>query len=414
MLGRVVKILLVILVREIYLAVDEYVDSVRRGWECPPSEERKRIALEFILEPPVVGLSDPPPMLEAAADSEGGKSERHTPGNREAGMTGDGEATDDSTEYAVRPEVSDDGTNSWETVDYSDSPVRDSESWIETVERDDEYEVDEYGDYCEGKSEKLFSNDPGTQVDTDDRGIFLPESMFDYPEEEVHSSDHGYAEEQQEDNEETDELDMMTTQYGQMGANSFAVRDNTPIQATRENKEGPWGSETCSECDQLVWENASTSNMISAETTSSQLPAALVAGPDAEQTGAAEPAGIVEIVKSLTLEDMAGSWWDEVLEAMEAGFEEAEAVFRKVASAGFTDIEVNPSLAKAKTAPRKRRPPKPEKPRKGPASRNSDCTDPEKDFYDVCWSILNETGLVGEYMRDRMLVSVSTPNRPKA
>lgn len=43
MLGRVVKILLVILIREIYLAVDEYVDSVRRGWECPPSEERKRI-----------------------------------------------------------------------------------------------------------------------------------------------------------------------------------------------------------------------------------------------------------------------------------------------------------------------------------------------------------------------------------
>lgn len=43
MLGRVVRVLLVILVREIYLAVDGYVDSVRRGWECPPSVERKRI-----------------------------------------------------------------------------------------------------------------------------------------------------------------------------------------------------------------------------------------------------------------------------------------------------------------------------------------------------------------------------------
>ncbi|RAH51915.1 hypothetical protein BO85DRAFT_409087 [Aspergillus piperis CBS 112811] len=370
---------------------------MRRGWECPPSEVRKRLALESILEPLVVILSDPP-MFDAAVDNEAEEFEGHTADDREAGMTGYGKAMDDSTEYAVGPEVSDDGTNSWETVDYSDSPVRDSESWIETVERDDEYEA-EYGDYCEEESEKLFSNDPGSQMDIDDGGVFLPMSMFDYPEEEVHFSDHGYTEHQQEeDTDETYELDMITTQYGQMGVNKTTI----------ENKEGPWGSDTCSECDQPVWENGSTSNMTNADSTSSKLPAASVAGPDAQDTGATEPACIVETTKPLTLEDMAGSWWDEVLEAMEIGFEEAEAVFQKAASAGFKDIEVGPALAKAKSAPRKRRPKKPEKPRKGPANRNPDCTDPEKDFFDVCWSILNETGLVGEYMRDRMLVSVSS------
>ncbi|GKZ37702.1 hypothetical protein AbraIFM66950_009384 [Aspergillus brasiliensis] len=349
-------------------------------------------------------------MVEDAADSEVGGLDGHTVGDDESQMTGERETTNESIDYDVSSEISEDETNSWETIGYSDSPVGDSETWVRTVEQDDESEaVADHSDNCEEISEKLFSNDPGSQVDTDDGGVFLPMSIFDYAEEMVDFSDHSYIKEQKNQTKETDELDIITTQYWPMGGNSSAVRDNTPIQATIENKEGLRVSETCSEYDQLVCEDASTSKMIDAETTSPQHPAALVAGPDAEQIGAAEPACIAKTVK--LLEDMAGSWWDEILEAMEAGFEEAEAVFRKAASAGFQDIEVGP---KANTVPRKRRPKKSGKPRKGPTRRNPDCIDPEKDFYDVCWSLLNESGLVGEYMRDRMLVSVSSQNSSKA
>lgn len=42
-LSRIVSVLFILLVRGICLAVDEYVDLVRRGWECPPSEVRKRL-----------------------------------------------------------------------------------------------------------------------------------------------------------------------------------------------------------------------------------------------------------------------------------------------------------------------------------------------------------------------------------
>lgn len=42
-LSRIVSVLFILLVRGTCLAVDEYVDSVRRGWECPPSGVRKRL-----------------------------------------------------------------------------------------------------------------------------------------------------------------------------------------------------------------------------------------------------------------------------------------------------------------------------------------------------------------------------------
>ncbi|RAL02321.1 uncharacterized protein BO80DRAFT_463548 [Aspergillus ibericus CBS 121593] len=444
---------------KIYVSIEVRVHDAFKGREHPPYLER-RIASKLFFRPPIIIFSC---TLQALSETDGEdkRLEEHTAADHDSSLSSNGDRTFEVT----GSETPDDELRS--EANYSDGHSCAADTDFSGPGEQAEGEDSE----SDHRGEELIDTDIESQADTEDGGVPLPVRLLAFAESKDYLEHHD-CNEYPTETDEIGELDMPPTPCS-LGESSGPVRTNMPEQAPIGNKEGPVPGNPSSEFDLPGTGKPPTpSTPGSQETTSKDLDtdknsmdfeankkawmesvaatslklerlagswwdetlAVMAAG--SEETEAftkaaraasqemeallrdtakatndleqAKQAWIASTSKASTLEHLNDSLWDETLAVIRAASEEAKAALEKVASTGDKAVEPH----RSKDQPNKSRPMS-KKPRQEPEERNPDCIDPEKDFYDVCWDILQETNLVGVYMKDKMLREQSRKKHPK-